>query len=389
MNINDFQTKPDNYGCYALNQVPRFNLEAQEACTVTIKDGNYPVFTGSYLPSPDSDFIIVDFKDIYKERLNSSFPTSDVYNQSGHTKLFQALWSQGNDSVNIQFQVSNARLKSADRLSLWAQTHFLTNQPKEKHITMDSPEWLTYYDVNGSLSLYAKVYPVGSLGVEYRITRNNQGVITANVSCQKIKSLITTQQQLQGYYDIILKTSGGTVKATQRYIVNRATGREHYFLFVNALGGIDTLICRGDNTLQPETTFNTGRLGEKRIQLDDTEDFRKWQQSMRLPWKQRNWIHELLTRKAKAAKYDTETQTLDEILVTGIDFNIGDRETLYSASFTYMMADNDETASDIKRETDDMLRLSSLRNAETIITEEQPEEEEPRVVDDPEEEVEP
>ncbi len=389
MNINDFEIVPDNNGCYAINQVPNFCLEAQEACTVTLKDGYSPVFTGSYLPSPNSDLIIVGFEDIYKERLSSALPTSDVYVQSGHTKWFQAVWSQGNDTVNVWFQVSNARLKSADRLSLWAQTHFLTNQPKEKHITMDSPEWLTYYDVNGTLSLYAKVYPVGSLGVEYRITRNNQGVITANVSCQKIKSLITTQQQLQGYYDIILKTSGGTVKATQRYIVNRATGREHYFLFVNALGGIDTLICRGDNILQPEATFNTGLFREKRIQLEDTEDFRKWQQSMRIHWRQRNWIHELLTRKAKAAIFDAETGTQEEIVVSDMDFNVGDRENLSTVSFTYMMADNDETASDIKRETDDMLRVSSLRNAEIIITEEQPEEEEPREVDDPEEEVEP
>lgn len=348
MNISDFTTYPDNTGSYALNQVPRFSLEAQEKCVAQIKLGaSTLLFTGSYLPNPSSDMIIADFKDVFRERVSTSFPTGDV---------------------SIQFLVSNARLKSDERLHVWARSHFLTNQPTEKQTTNECPEWLTYM-AGSSITVKARVYPVGGSYNDYSLSSGGSGVKTLDVSCSRIKRAVGQQARLNGYYDIML-VNNGVVTATQRYIVRRLTGTEHYFIFVNALGGIDTLICRGANILKPEVTFNTGRLATKRVPLDDTEALRTWQQNMRLQWRERNWIHELLTERQQAYIHNPDTGESEEIIVTGMELNVGDREKMASASFNYMLADADDTPSDSSKESRGELRMSSLRHAEDIIIDE-------------------
>lgn len=367
-NIIDFDSCPDSQGCYALNQLPAFNFEALKPWTAVF--GLYPArnFTGSYQPNPDNDMISVNFRDLCEEKLATRIPSTDVYSQSDHTKWFYVKWDDGKDSVTVQFLVSNALLKSEDRLNVWAWNHFLTNQQEVKHITKDSPEWLTYYDPNKSLRVVARVYPKNGNPIDVAITNGHSGVTSVNVSCRKIQSLLSSSMQLNGYYDIML-LNGNTVRATQHYVIHKATGTEKYFLFVNALGGIDTLICRGDNILQPEITFNTGRLGNRRMALDDTEDIRVWQQNMRFEWRQRNWVLELLKRKQAAAIYNPKTKTTEEIVVTGIDFTAGDRERLATASFTYMMADADDFPSTLQNESKASIDQRSIETADSIAIE--------------------
>lgn len=369
MNINDFISYPDNAGSYALNQVPNFSLETQNKCTVQIRLGNFSqLFTGSYRPNPQSDMIVADFKDIVREKVSTLYPRGSVFVQSNHTQWFSAVWTQGNDTVTIQFLVSNARLKSVDRLYIWAQSHFLTNQPTEKLTTKESPEWLTYM-AGSTITVKARVYPIGGMHNDYILSNGGSGVRTVDVSCSRIKQAVGAQAQLQGYYDIVL-VNNGREKATQRYIVRRLTGTEHYFMFVNALGGIDTLICRGDNILQPEENFNTGRLGAKRVSLDDTESTRTWQQNLRFQWRERNWIHELLSEKQQAYIHHTSSGDSEEIIVTGMEMKVGDRGKMAVASFNYMMADADDIPSYTTKETSAGLKKSSLRHAEDIIIEE-------------------
>ena len=368
MNINDFPTYPDTSGSYALNQVPKFSLETQHKCKVQIKIGIYVLFTGSYRPDPSSDMIVADFKDIYKEKVETLFPSGNVFTQTNHTRWFSAVWTQDNDTVTIQFVVSNAKLKSDERLYVWAGSHFLTNQPKEKHITKVSPEWLTYM-AGSKIMVKARVYSASGSYNDYTLSNGGSGAKTVDVSCTRIKQAVGATAQLKGYYDILL-VNNGTVMAIQRYIVRRITGSEHYFVFVNALGGIDTLICRGDNILQPEDTFNTGRLAARRVALDDTDSVRTWQQNLRFNWRERNWIHELLTEKQQAYIHHPDSGGFDEIIVTGMDLNVGDREKMATASFNYMLADADDIPSYTTKETSDGLKMSSLRHAEDIIIEE-------------------
>lgn len=369
MNINDFISYPDNAGSYALNQVPKFSLETQNKCTVQIMLSNYSqLFTGSYIPDPQSDMIVADFKDIVRTKVSTLFPRDNVFVQSSHTQWFSAVWTQGNDIVTIQFLVSNARIKSADRLYKWSINHFLTNQPIEKYTTKESPEWLTY--MAGSLiTVMARVYSVNGTYYNFVLHSGGSGVITVDVSCSRIKKIVGATAHLQGYYDILL-VNNGKENAIQRYIVRRLTGLEHYFIFVNALGGIDTLICYGDNILQPEANYNIGRLGAKRVQLDDKESARTWQQNLRFQWRERNWIHELLSEKQQAYIHYPSSGESEEIIVTGMEMNVGDREKMAVASFNYIMADAEDIPSDTSKEDLGNLKMSSLRHAEDIIIDE-------------------
>ncbi len=361
---------------YPKNAVPHIVLSANETARVTLlfkhpNDEEWEltdsVFIGSYAP----DFygqIDLDFKGLYDTLIRSQMPGGvQTFHQSYFFYEFRA-WIVGltsNTNITITWKVADCSLNLSVPFATWAQSHFLTNQPSEKHITKNSPEWLTYFDADHSLTVKARIYPVTGSHTDISITSGNTGATTIDVSCARIKSLVSAAAELKGFYDILLM-AGNTVKATQRYIVEKASGRERCFLFINSLGGIDTLICRGDNIFQPEATFNTGRIGDRRVALDDTDDICVWQQNVRFPWRQRNWIYELLTHKLGAWIFDNQAK---EIVITEMDFNIGDRETLSTCSFKYMLADDEEVLSAISKEDNAILKLSSLQHADSIIIE--------------------
>ena len=369
--------RPVQNAVYAKNAVPKIILDSTDIVNVTLLFKNpddeewelsNTVFNGSYAPD-FFGYINIDFNGLFDTYVKTNMPIAGwEYPQSDYLYEFRA-WIVGvasNTQYTITWKVANAKLKPSLDFEDWSQSHFLTNQPKEKNTTKESLELLSYYDDSGTLAVKARVYPTSGGHTDLTLTSANTGVTTVNVSCAAINHIVGAASELNGWYDIMLM-SRDTVLATQRYIVRKLTGSERYYLFVNALGGIDTLICRGDNTLQPEATFNTGIVGNRRVALDDTDDMRFWQQNIRFKWRLRNWIHELLTGKKEVAIYDPTTGSTSEIVITDMELNVGNRETLASASFKYMLADTDDTAAD----DNGTLKLSSLLNAETIIIEEE------------------
>jgi hypothetical protein len=119
---------------------------------------------------------------------------------------------------------------------------------------------------------------------------------------------------------------------------------------VNALGGIDTLICKGENVLAPDITHNIGRFGRQYRALDDTNDMRKWTQHIgQVPNRQRNWIYELLTAKQGAEKYDPETMKYLEIVVDSSELSMSDFGQLAGSPFSYILNETENVVADTER----------------------------------------
>ena len=84
--------------------------------------------------------------------------------------------------------------------------------------------------------------------------------------------------------------------------------------------------------------------------LDDTDDHRHWQQQTgQVPHRWRNWLHELLSSKQAACKYDPEADTLNAIVVDESDISMGDGGQLGSATFGYLMTEVDNVMADTER----------------------------------------
>ena len=376
MNISDFSQKPVSGRTYAKNEVPAFVISTQSTLLAVLTIGNETVFQGSY--SPDfSGQISIDFKGLYDEYLETIIPSSlgDEITHTAYRRQFTATFyvligeDTAGEPATLSWYVANAKLKSSTPFYLWKNANFLTNQPMEKVTNYESPEWLTWLDTDMGTRLDVRFYPKTGGYLDATVcTKVNAGCYSANVRYSRlIRMANVLSSRLKGYYDLILYDSKGAEACRQRYIYEERSGLEKYYCFVNALGGIDTLICDGENVLQPETTHNIGRFANIYRALDDTEDQRKWKQDTgMMPNKYRNWIYELLTTKQGAQKYDPAAKDYYEIVVDTSEIDMSDFGQLASASFSYIMNDVDNVMTDTERAIDRSLHASVAEQAEDL-----------------------
>jgi hypothetical protein len=216
------------------------------------------------------------------------------------------------------------------------------------------------------MDLVARFYKKNGTSLDVTVrAATAAGVFSVNVRYSRlIRMANVLPSSLLGYYDLILIDAKDDEVCRQRYIYEERSGREKYFLFVNALGGIDTLICKGENVLAPDITHNIGRFGRQYRALDDTDDVRKWTQHIgQVPNRQRNWIYELLTTKQGAEKYDPETMKYLEIVVDSSDISMSDFGQLAGSPFSYILNETENVVADTER-PDRSLHQSVAEQAE-------------------------
>lgn len=373
MNLTPIQA-PAHDATYAKNTVPAAILSTQLEihAELWVFGDNAPLVAASYVPD-FSGKVHVDFSDIYRDVLETELPSGgeNAVAQSNYRVKFRLLLSDSEDnSTAVEYWVCNALLKSSTPFETWAQANFLTNQPIEKHTNYEAPEWLTYLALSkGGTNLKVRFYKKTGGSVDTLILSNNtDGCFTVNVNYKRIVRLANVLPgTLLGYYDVILFDGSGNEMCRQRYVFEERTGLEKYFLFVNALGGIDTLVCKGENVLKPETTHNIGRFGDKHKAIDDTVDRRVWEQNTGMfPNRYRNWLHELMTAKQAAALHDAKGDTCAEIVVTASDISVSDFGQLASASFSYILEEAVNVISDTEQASDRSLHQSVADQAETL-----------------------
>lgn len=362
-----------NDGCYAKNTAPVITITTDETITVKlwIFGDNAPFFIGSYQPDFNGK-VTLDIRNLYDDYLNTDIPVSGNSLTQYLAMIYFQLDVIGGASGDIgtyYFFVCNSQYQGSEAFTSWIEKNFLTNQPAEKTTDRDAKEWLSFYDKEGNCHLDAKFYTKGGGSTRFTFFGNNAhnaGLYTVDVSYRKLIAMTYYfPSQLHGYYDVILCDHNDVVLATQRYIYQERTGKEKYFLFVNALGGVDTLICQGANAMQPESTFNIGRFGNRHVPVDDTLNQRRWRQSIgMLPWRQRNWIHEILNSKKAAKQYDPESGNYYDIVVDATDINMADDSQLVTGSFNYLRAEAENIIG--QEERDFTLHQSVADNSEPL-----------------------
>lgn len=377
MNINAFSQKPQTGRTYAKNEVPTFVITTQDTLLAVLTIGNETIFQGSFSPDFNGQ-ISIDFKGLYDNYLQTNIPSSSG-NEIVHTSYrrqftatFYVLIGEDTtgDPATLSWYVANAKWKSSSLFYTFANRNFLSNQPIEKVTNYESPEWVSWMDLSGATRLDVRFYKNAGGSIDETIfTAEEAGCFSVNVRYSRlIRMLDVLARHLKGYYDIILyETKHDTEVCRQRYIYNERTGKEKYYCFVNALGGIDTLICNGENVLQPDTAHNIGRFADSYRALDDTDDQRKWSQAIgMIPSRHRNWIYEILTSKQGAEKYDPEAMDYYGIVVDASDISMGDNGQLATASFTYILDDTDNAIADTERAVGRSLHQSVADEAEAF-----------------------
>lgn len=382
------QHQPVQGAIYAKNTVPDLVLEADEGVQIKVYfkvpldeewEPDNILFDGAYTMDFDGR-VTVNFEELYDSFLQTQFPPSSGNSlfQSRYWCEFNIVWIgiDSSTSSGVVFRVANAVINSTLDFQSWAQANFLTNQPIEKTTTKDAPEWLTWYDgTYGDLKLKVRFYPKAGNHEDITIFTESSALFddtggalcyTVEVSYSRIiKMSDHLPNQLLGYYDLLLIDGKGNILATQRYIYEERTGKEKYFLFINGLGGIDTLICHGENVLKPELTLNIGRFGKKYVPVDDSDNPRKWQQQTgHMPFRWRDWLYELMSIRQEAWKYDGMSYV--PIVLENADIDMSDNGQLDTASFDYRYQTVSRAISDTERAKDRTLHASAADQSEPL-----------------------
>lgn len=326
-----------------LDRMPEIVLNADRTTILSVQRCDGPVqeiFVGKYQPDFQGK-IRIDISGIVRDYMSVAMPVNanDLF-QSGFEGNFTFKLEDGELGIGEFFTVLNASPNTADTVEHWCSSHFLTEQAIQKPTNYESPEWLTYYDLDGDWVVVGRFYPKVGGAVDMIVKWDEKpGCWSVNVNYARlIPHVAMLPHQLKGFYDVILFDGSMNELARQRYLYDERTGMEHYYLFANPLGGIDTMIAQGENVLQPDLGHNIGRFEKHYKPLDDTEDMRKWQQNTgMLKYRWRNWLYGLIANKQGAMKYDPATGSYHPIVVVSSDIAITDKGQLANSTFDYIM----------------------------------------------------
>ena len=338
---------PASMGYYTKPQLPIFRVKSDSGFVCKLYAYGELLFTGSY--DYQLGDVYVDVRDIVDEALFHTIMMG--YNtvwQEDFCKLFDMAITNENETWRRSFYVMNIATKVAGITAI--SKSFLTFQPDVKYITRQSPEYLSYYfTVQDSKMIVRFYYNDGSnetitlFDFSDEIAIHKECVMQ-NVSCEYVWSLSNRpSSQRKMYYDVfVVDAKGHAMTTKQRYVVGDETGREKYFLFCNALGGIDTLIFGGQNSAKPSVEYNIGSFNDVLQQLDDSDDFIEYTQNTgyfsREMFRQ---IVDFAMSKTPKFFFNPDEQTYERIVMTDSDPDVNDRESFSSFTFKYRIAEQD------------------------------------------------
>jgi hypothetical protein len=335
---------PSGY-CY-LNKVTEFVMTANYSVTMSlIIDPNgspEEIFTSRYHPNLNG-VIITDLTDIVKDYVKSTVPMDgNDFVQADFIKEFQFKIEEdygGQQTGN--FTVVNIAVNTTETVESWCASNFLTHQAAQKRTNYESPEWLTWLDLDGDYSLKVRFYKKSGGNVEATVkTDSADGCYTVNVGYSRLIRMVNMlPSQFKGYYDLVLCDGSDEEIAYQRYLYHERSGKEHYYLFVNPQGGIDTIIADGANVLNPDMTLNYGRFHFQYTPIDDADNIRMWNQAFSIEWKERYWVHGLMATRGEAAVYFVGAKAYEKIVVVGTSFSMSDNGQLAPTSFDYILSE--------------------------------------------------
>ena len=289
--------------------------------------------------SPNGENILeVDLFDIIFPELSFSLQNvSTPYRQTGIVKTFVVSLAgvTSGDTATVTFTAIRAGVdRLADTPQNFLQQNFLTWQPNVKPVTYYTPEFLTYYAVVAS-----------TVKCTARIDDSDVNVTLATIPAGQAYTVPVGYAVIAGatnglpsYYDVWVEDgSGQRLTYIQRYYPNdMKSEQEHWILFENSLGGIDTFRAYGGVELNAAHTHNVAEIEEESQEYRvDTE--RKYKKNTgRLDKKERLWLLDFFP---SLKKYIYIGNYLRQIVVVDSDVNYKTQELPSQYNFTFKYAD--------------------------------------------------
>ena len=298
--------------------------------------------------SPNRDGMLeVDLREVSASVLSFLMSNADsAWQQPDISRLFTvSLSADGNETADFEYTAIRGGVDSlADTVANFLAQNFLTWQPSMKPVTYYTPEFLTYYAMEGARIRCRAFAPDGTaIGtdqgfIQAEIPAGQAWTVPVGYAVIAARLRASGEEDLPAFYDVWAESlEGERLTYVQRYYAqDMRSEQELWVLFENSLGGIDTFRAYGDSANKADHKHNVAEIADtsEEYRVDTTREYKK--NTGRLDKKERMWLLDFFP---SLRKYVYNGQSLRRIVVTEDDADYKLSELPSSYTFTFRYAD--------------------------------------------------
>ena len=337
----------------------KFILSASSPILFSLKMGQSIILTSTYYPGINS-LIEIDLREIVERLLSVNLPitgTSVTLQENGVADFTATI-----EMVPVVFRVIKAGVESLQELACnFVDDHFLTWQMQEKTTLQSQPEWLTLYaTASRVVKATAYYFSFPSVGEVSSVIQSEtvtmatlpQGSMqSVEVSWSAINQLITAQNHVA--WDVWFEDDlGSRLSYIQRFRLRNATSQENLFIWVNTLGGIDSVSFNGFCEHDRKLEHILSELYDNTLQEYQTDKKAEIKQSTGyLTLLQSRWIEDLFySKKRYKVLPDGSVKAIVIVsskVVNSTEDDVFDFEFSYRYSLDSLLLNLDRTLDDL------------------------------------------
>jgi hypothetical protein len=331
-----FIQKPDNL-CLSRN-IPKVIVSSEDVFSFELKKGEDVLFSASYTPDKNNRAEI-DIREIVHTSLSFTLKEQTTsYVQSNLVADFTISLNSGELTASFRAIRAGVDRSSVDA-AIFLKANFLTWQPQVKKVTYSTPEYLTFYAVSDCVVRLKAYFNEGEETTSEEIELYNASAGSA-YTLQMEYAVIAAKfdSRFPSFYDVWVEdTVGARLTYVQRYVASDILSeREHWILFENSLGGIDTIRAYGQCDFTADHTHNIAVIDEVSTEYSvDTERIFEKSTGFLTP-QERTWLLDFLP---SAQKYIFAGNALRPIVVTEDNTAYTEEDLPSEYTFSYKYAD--------------------------------------------------
>lgn len=331
-----FIQKPDNL-CLSRN-IPKVIVSSEDVFSFELKKGEDVLFSASYTPDKNNRAEI-DIREIVHTSLSFTLKEQTTsYVQSNLVADFTISLNSGELTASFRAIRAGVDRSSVDA-AIFLKANFLTWQPQVKKVTYSTPEYLTFYAVSDCVVRLKAYFNEGEETTSEEIELYNASAGSAyTLPLEYAVIAAKFDSRFPSFYDVWVEdTVGARLTYVQRYVASDILSeREHWILFENSLGGIDTIRAYGQCDFTADHTHNIAVIDEVSTEYSvDTERIFEKSTGYLTP-QERTWLLDFLP---SAQKYIFAGNALRPIVVTEDNTAYSEEDLPSEYTFSYKYAD--------------------------------------------------
>lgn len=331
-----FIQKPDNL-CLSRN-IPKVIVSSEDVFSFELKKGEDVLFSASYTPDKNNRAEI-DIREIVHTSLSFTLKEQTTsYVQSNLVADFTISLNSGELTASFRAIRAGVDRSSVDA-AIFLKANFLTWQPQVKKVTYSTPEYLTFYAVSDCVVRLKAYFNEGEETTSEEIELYNASAGSAYTLPMEYAVIAAKfDSRFPSFYDVWVEdTVGARLTYVQRYVASDILSeREHWILFENSLGGIDTIRAYGQCDFTADHTHNIAVIDEVSTEYSvGTERIFEKSTGYLTP-QERTWLLDFLP---SAQKYIFAGNALRPIVVTEDNTAYSEEDLPSEYTFSYKYAD--------------------------------------------------